>query len=214
MPNTRLVVPELAAVDVRGITRSAFLLRSALAAGAIYGGAAVTPFVRQAIAQEAEGESGDVDILNFAYTLEVLEQAFYEMALTEVKGLSGDLKELTTELRDNETEHVSVLTTMIRNLGGEPVPDPEVDFGDAFASVEKYLALAQTFEDTGVSAYNGAAPQIKDKKLLAAAGTIVQIEGRHAALIRFKRGVEIAPRAFDDALERGEVLRAVDPFIV
>ncbi len=214
MPNARLRVPELATVEVSGITRSAFMLRGALAAGAIYGGSAVTPFVRQAIAQEAEGESGDVDILNFAYTLEVLEAAFYEKALTQVKGLSGDVKELTTELRDNETEHVSVLTTMIRNLGGEPVPDPEVDFGDAFASEEKYLALAQTFEDTGVSAYNGAAPQIKDKKLLAAAGTIVQIEGRHAALIRFKRGADIAPNAFDETLERDEVLRAVDPYVV
>ncbi len=214
MPNTKLVLPELAAVEVRGLTRSAFMLRSALAAGAIYGGAAVTPLVRQVIAQEAEGESGDVDILNFAYTLEVLEAAFYEQALTEVRGLSGDLKELTTELRDNETEHVSVLTTMIRNLGGEPVPDPEVDFGDAFASQEKYLTLAQTFEDTGVSAYNGAAPQIKDKKLLAAAGTIAQVEGRHAALIRLKRGAEIAPEAFDEALERDEVLRAVDPYVV
>jgi hypothetical protein len=34
---------------------------------------------------------------------------------------------------------------------------PGVKFGDAFASEKSFLKLAQTFEDTGVSAYNGAA---------------------------------------------------------
>ena len=46
--------------DVQPVTRHAFILRGALAAGAVYGASAVSPFVREAIAQEG---SGDVEIL-------------------------------------------------------------------------------------------------------------------------------------------------------
>ena len=42
--------PELAGVEVHGMTRSSFILRGALAAGAVYGASAVTPFVSQALA--------------------------------------------------------------------------------------------------------------------------------------------------------------------
>jgi len=64
-----------------------------------------------------------------------------------------------------------------------------------------------------VSAYNGAAPMIKSKDVLAAAGTIVQIEARHAAAIRLAAGEDPSPEAFDQALEMQAVLDAVKPFI-
>jgi len=73
--------------------------------------------------------------------------------------------------------------------------------------------LAQTFADTGVSAYNGAAPQIKSKEVLEAAGSIVQVEARHAAAIRLQNKEEPAPEAFDPALPEAKVLKAVEPFI-
>ena len=168
---------------------------------------------RFAFAQAADF-ANDVEVLNYALTLEYLESDFYTKAAKQVKGLSSYENKLTAELRDNELAHVDALTAKIKDLGGKPAAKPMFAYGKAFASRASYLKLANTLEDTGVSAYNGAAPQIKDKKLLAAAGTIVQIEGRHAALIRFKRGMEIAPNAFDEALERDEVLRAVDPFVV
>ncbi len=76
-----------------------------------------------------------------------------------------------------------------------------------------FLKLAQTLEDTGVSAYNGAAPSIKSKDVLAAAGSIVQIEARHAAVIRLLRGQKPAPNAFDPALTKQQVLDAVTPLI-
>ena len=66
MSNQKLAAPELAAIDVKGHTRQAFLMRGAVAAGSVYGLAAVGPFVREAIAQEG---GGDVEILNFALTL-------------------------------------------------------------------------------------------------------------------------------------------------
>jgi hypothetical protein len=64
-----------------------------------------------------------------------------------------------------------------------------------------------------VSAYNGAAPSIQSKEVLTAAGSIVQIEGRHAGIIRLLNGVEPAPDAFDKTLSQGQVLAAVKPLI-
>ncbi len=210
MSNTKLAAPELAAVEVQGITRHAFMARSAIAAGTVYGLATVGPFVREAMAQEG---GGDVDILNFALTLEFLEAAFYDQALKDVGGLGGDAKKIATTLLDNENEHVDALTATIKDLGGKPVKAPGVDFGNAFADEKSFLKTAQTFEDLGVSAYNGAAPAIESKEVLAAAGGIVQVEARHAAAIRFLRGEDITPAAFDEALEMQEVLDAAKPFI-
>jgi hypothetical protein len=150
MTEHNLAAPELAAIDVQGINRQSFIMRGAVAAGAVYGLGAVGPFVRQAIAQE---NGGDVDILNFALTLEYLEAAFYTQALKQVGDLRGDVKSLATEIRDNENEHVAALEMTIKDLGGRPVKAPGVDFGYAFANQKAFLELAQTFEDTGVSAY-------------------------------------------------------------
>lgn len=211
MKSSNLVVPQLATVEVKGMTRSAFMLRSALAAGAVYGGSVVAPFVTKSFAQ---GGQNDVEILNFALTLEALEATFYQEALRQVSGLSGDAQSLTEELESNESEHVDALTQLIEDLGGRPVEAPEFDFGDAFQSEGSYLELAQTFEETGVSAYNGAAPEIEGEEVLAAAGSIVQVEGRHAALVRLLRGEEPAPSAFDETLDEQEVLDAIEPFIV
>ena len=211
MSNSDLSAPELAAVEVDGMTRSAFIVRGALAAGAAYGAGAVAPFVSRAFAQ---GGGGDIAIANFALTLEYLEAAFYSQALRRVRGLSSDVKALAQQLANDETEHVDALTALIRKSGGRPVAQPKVDFGDAFSSEDSFLELAGTFEPTGVGAYNGAAPKIRSKEVLNAAGSIVQIEGRHVALINLKRGKSITPSgAFSKPLRRNTVLTAVKPFI-
>jgi len=206
---TPLAIPELEAVEVHGMSRGAFLARGALATGALLGGSAVGPFVRRAVAQET---GGDVDVLNFALTLEHIEAAFYTRAITKGRNMSGDTMRLVREIRDNETAHVDAITQTIKGLGGMPAAAPKVGFGNVFTSEKTFLKLAQTLEDTGVSAYNGAAPSIRSGDVLAAAGSIVQVEARHAALIRLMRGETPAPAAFDPALDQQKVLDAVMPF--
>lgn len=211
MSDQILAQPELAAVhvdeDSEDLSRSDVILKGALAAGAIYGAVAVGPFVGRALAMS---ESGDVGILNFALTLEYLESAFYEEAKSRA-GASGDLKSLIETIGRDEEEHVGALTETIKKLGGKPVAEPKFDF--PYSGTSGFLELAQTFEDTGVSAYNGAAPQIKSKEVLEAAGSIVQVEARHAAAIRLQNGDEPSPLAFDAALPKAKVLKAVEPFI-
>ena len=210
MSDKGLRAPELARVEVESLDRSAFLVRGALAAGAIYGATAVTPFVRKVFAQ---GSMGDVDILNFALTLEYLEASFYQEAAKQVSGLSGEVAGYVKTFGDEEQEHLDALKVTITDLGATPVEAPKVDFGDAFSSQDAFLKLAVVFEDTGVSAYNGAAPAIESKDLLATAGSIAQIEARHAAVIRLAAGDQPAPEAFDPTLTEDEVLKAVMPFI-
>jgi rubrerythrin len=167
----------------------------------------VGPFVRRALAMT---EGGDVGILNFALTLEYLESAFYEEAKRRA-GASGELKSLIGLLADDEKQHVEALTASVKQLGGKPVAEPKFDF--PYNDTAGFLKLAQTFEDTGVSAYNGAAPSIKSKAVLGSAGSIVQVEARHAAAIRLQNGQAPSPQAFDPALDEAQVLKAVEPFI-
>lgn len=205
MANTKLAAPELAAVEIQGLTRGSFLMKSALTVGAVYGTAAVSPYVAQALAQS----EGDVEILNFALTLEYLEADFYRQALE--LDLSGDVQTFAEDFGAHEQAHVDALTQTIEKLGGTPAEEPTFSF--PMKDEASFLKLAQTLEDTGVSAYNGAAPMIESKEVLAAAGQIVQIEGRHAAAIRLQRNENPAPEAFDETLEMQAVLDAVKPFI-
>lgn len=211
MSHTELAHPELADVEVINdsgdLSRGDVILKGALAAGAVYGTFMVGPYVRKALAMSG---GGDVGILNFALTLEYLESTFYKEAKTRAKA-SGELKSLIGLLADDEKQHVDALTATIKQLGGKPVAEPKFDF--AYDNTAGFLKLAQTFEDTGVSAYNGAGPMIKSKEVLGAAGSIVQVEARHAAAIRLQNKEEPAPEAFDPSLDEAQVLKAVEPFI-
>ena len=208
MSHTHNAASELDAVDIQGLTRSSFILRGAVAAGSVYGAGMVSPFVRQALAQ---GGSSDVEVLNFALTLEYLEAAFYKEA-AKINGLSEETVKVVEEFGDHEQEHVDAITNTIKDLGGKPVSAPMVDFGK-LNDEKTFMKLAVTFEDLGVSAYNGAAPEIKSKEVLAAAGSIVQIEARHAASLRMMAGKPPAPMAFDEAKSMDAVLKAAKPFI-
>lgn len=208
-----LAQPELAGVEIidesgGDISRSDVILKGALAAGAVYGAFMVGPFVRNAFAMG--GGTTDISILNFALTLEYLESTFYEEAKKKAKA-SGELKKLISLLASDEKQHVEALEGTIKKLGGKPVSEPTFNF--EYSGTKGFLKLAETFENTGVSAYNGAAPMIKSKEVLGAAGSIVQVEARHAAAIALQNGQEPAPSAFDPSLEEKEVLKAVEPFI-
>lgn len=210
MASSQLVAPELATIKIEGVTREAFLIRATLAAGATYGALSATPYITKALA--ASG-GGDVDILNYALTLEYIESEFYTLGVKRVKGLSADEMKLAKKLRDDELAHVDALVATVKKLGGTPVAKPKLDFAGAFADRTAFLKTANVLEDAGVSAYNGAAPMISSGEVLGAAGSIVQVEARHASLIRLTRGKPPAPLAFDKAADKASILKKVTPFI-
>jgi rubrerythrin len=207
MSTTEIQHPELAGVEVAGLSRASFIMRGALAAGAAYGASAVAPFVGNAFA----AGSSDVDILNFALTLEYLETDFYKVKAKTV-GLSGAAKSLAAMIGDQEAEHVAALTKAITAAGGKPVKRPTFVF--PVSNQASFLKLAYVLENTGVGAYNGAGPALKNKQYLAAAGSIVQVEARHAASIALLTGSQITPDgAFDKPLSKTQVLAKAGPLI-
>jgi Ferritin-like domain len=206
MTDTDQSNPELGEVQVHGMTRASFILKGALATGAAYGATAVAPFVSDALAA-----SNDIDILNFALTLEYLETDFYKVK-GEAVHLSGEAKRLAKSFGDEEAEHVTALTGAIRKSGGKPVKMPQFAF--PVSNQAGFLKLAYTLENVGVGAYNGAGPSLKSKALLAAAGSIVQVEARHAAAIAVLTEKKITPDgAFDKPLTKHQVLVAAGPLI-
>jgi hypothetical protein len=195
-------------VEVQGMTRASFMLRGALAAGALYGVGAVAPFVSSAL---AAGGGGDAEILNLALTLEYLEADFYNVKGRSV-GLKGEAKRYARMFGEQESSHVSALTAVIKQLGATPAAKPTFVF--PATDEHSFLRLASVLENTGVGAYNGAAPSIKDKQVLAAAGEIVQVEARHAAAVNLLLEMSPTPdQGFDRPLNKTEVLAKAGPLI-
>jgi len=161
----------------------------------------------------------DIGILNYAYALEQLEAAFYtQVILTPYSGISDGEKALLTDIRDHEIAHREFFKTA---LGGSAIPGLEVDFKTVdFTKRDSVLATAKTFEDLGVSAYNGAGKLIKMADYLVLAGKIVSVEARHAAYIRdlisngsFADTTVIDAMGLDKAMMPMDVLAAAAPFI-
>ena len=141
-----------------------------------------------------------VEILNYALTLEYLEAEFYNTALASPGLLpAGDTTTAIQIIAKHENAHVAFLRSAIISLGGTPVAKPTFDFTagmgsgngpfkGVFSNFELFLNVAQTFEDTGVRAYKGRAPElVQGGDLLTAALRIHSVEARHAAKIRMIR---------------------------
>ena len=129
--------------------------------------------------------AGDFQILNFAYALEQLEAAFYIQVVTAANFTSlfpAVEQAYMTDIRDHEVIHREFFKAA---LGSNAIQALTPNFSSIdFTTRAGILAQAKAFEDTGVSAYNGAAQYISDIGYLGLAGKIVSVEARHAALIR------------------------------
>lgn len=173
---------------------------------------AALPFALGTMFKKAYGATSTTsvtDVLNYALTLEYLEAAFYNKGAATA-GLipSADSSYINT-IKTDENEHVTFLKTVISSLNATPVAEPTFDlsggngsgngpFKTAFSDYSLFLAVAETFEDTGVRAYKGAAPSLLGNQVvLTAALSIHAVEARHASAIRYLRaskyGVNIKP---------------------
>ena len=139
-----------------------------------------------------------IDILNYALTLEFLESEFYKTAVGTTGLIAASEMTSFTLIRDHEVAHVADLQATITSLGGTPVAKPTFDFtakgtfADVLTNYDTFLAVSQTFEDTGVRAYKGQANNpnlMANNAVLDAALQIHSVEARHASHIRYVRRI-------------------------
>jgi rubrerythrin len=196
-------------------SRRGLFTRSAVTLGAL----ASAPLVLAAASREvfAQGIPQQiVDTLNFALTLEHIEDAFYRSGLE--KGVIPDQhKAVFNHIGLHEAQHVAFLEGA---LGAAAVKRPEADFtaggkyADVFSNFDTFLTLSQTFEDLGVAAYKGqAGTLIENDDILTAALQIHSVEARHAAIVRKIGGKKSWDGAFDEPKTKDEVLAAAGPFL-
>ena len=204
-------------------TRRGLLQRSlvagtgAVALAALGGG----PTIRDAAARGATPARGpldsDIDILNYALTLELLEATAYK-AINDAGILSGRAATYFRAFGANEQAHVDALRATIRRLGGTPVSPPAGGYNLAAVPRDPVgvVAFFQQFESVGASAYLGAGPFIRDPDLLEAALSIHAVEAEHAAALAdlVAPGTELfAPEAFATARLPDAVMVIVAPFL-
>ncbi len=168
--------------------------------------------------------SSDVGVLNYAYALEQLEAGFYATVVANAafsSAFSTDEQAILRDIAAHEGIHRDFFAAAIAGAGATAIPalTPNFDSVD-FSSRSNVLAVAQTFEDLGVAAYNGAGQYIQSADYLLIAGKIVSVEARHASVIAglitpntiAASGV-VDSDGLDRALRPDAVLSAAAPFL-
>lgn len=139
----------------------------------------------------------DLDILQYALTLEHLENVFYKRGISMMSqqdfvnaGFSPLYYQNLLYIVSDEEQHVQLLTSSIAGTGATPVAACTYDF--PFKDPKSFVTLASILEGVGTSAYLGGAGLITSKEYLGVAGSILVTESLHTSVQRFNLG-EIAP---------------------
>jgi hypothetical protein len=154
----------------------------------------------------------DIDILNYALTLEHLEAEAYRVAIASGY-LSWTNDNFFRTFGEQEAAHVEALTQTISDIGGTPVAKAGSYAFPAFKSAQEIYEYFYTVEELGAAAYLGQAPRLTNPDLLTAAVSIHNVEAQHAAALSDLIGVAPSP-AFAQPKTMEEVLTVVTPIIM
>ncbi|KAG9234778.1 ferritin-like domain-containing protein [Amylocarpus encephaloides] len=170
------------------------------------------------VKKQATMEVTDADILQYALTLEHLENNFYKQAVSKWDekaftdaGFSAmfynDLKTITHD----EEGHVVYLEAGLTAAGASPVQACNYTF--PMTDPKSFVAFASVVEGLGVSAYLGAAGLITTKAYLTAAGSILVTEALHQATQRGAIGEVPSANVFGTPLGLNAVYSIASAYI-
>lgn len=192
-----LQIKEKRALSRRNFVRNLGLAGAAVAGASVLAGCGTGGTVMAAGPSES-------DVLNFALNLEYLEAEFYLFATTgsglaaadqgaatgpttggtKVTFADSALAAIAAEITFDEMHHVEFLRGA---LGAAAIPKPAINLAalGPFTNDAQFLTLSRAFEDTGVSAYAGAATLLTGNNLQAAA-QILATEALHTGNVRLQ----------------------------
>ena len=190
------------------------LVKTGVIAGGLVAAGALTAGTASAASLRAPSKvsAGDISILNYALTLEHLEDAMYR-ALINSGLLFGASLKAARQYGAQEHQHVEALTAVITKLGGTPVAARPKYNLPMLGSLKAIYNLLVTVEDLGASAYLGAAPLIQDPTLLDTAVAIHTVEAEHATFWRSVTGKDTVPFVIAAGTPMAQVVKIVTPFL-
>jgi hypothetical protein len=233
--------------EAPGSSRRTFLTRSLIAGAGVAAAGLISPRISRAVSPaltfaDIPG-TGDVQVLNYALSLEDLEADLYNQAImrlteggtnalgTVIPGLKLDSDQpdvqYLMEFGQVEIEHRNFLQSA---LGSSALPLYKYDFKMETLHREQVVNLIYTAEALGVTAYLGAFPFFATRSYVQIASAIQGTEARHTAVVAqllnflYNEGLPVAPLAppFASASNDGKdtpntpdyVLAQVSGFIV
>jgi rubrerythrin len=216
MSDHELLEPSLAGVRTEEgeLSRGDVLIKGSLAAGALYGLGAIGPYVLRALA----ASGSELETLNFLLWFEYMQATLYGRGNSEVndKGeklpLKSGEKELVELLLAQERQHIAAMRKLIERMGGKPKKEDQGEFAFAFRFQETLWVLAGEVETAAIGTYNGAIPLLKSKEARELASSIVQVEGRHAAMVASPLQLNPAPEAFNLGLDQESAIGVTEQF--
>jgi rubrerythrin len=190
--------------------------RGLLGAAALGGTGAVAAVAGCGGSDEKDGArppgASDIEIANYALTLEYLEADFYARAVAS-KLFRGRRLTLFEGFAEHEARHVDALETVVGKLGGRSVARPRAAF--SFRNSTVVLKIAQRVENLGAAAYLGQADQVRSKELLELLLSIHSVEARHAAALNIELDKAVTPTgAFAHGASMDEVIKVLKLFVV
>lgn len=132
----------------------------------------------------------DVQVLQYALTLEHLEATFYKQALDKFSdqdfanaGYPSWVRGRVSQIAQHEASHVKLLSAALGDSA-----TPACNYAFPYTDPKSFIFLAAGIENIGVSAYAGANQYISDPLYSTVAATILSVEARHQGF--FKGPVE------------------------
>ncbi|RPD60627.1 hypothetical protein L226DRAFT_552389 [Lentinus tigrinus ALCF2SS1-7] len=127
----------------------------------------------------------DIDVLQYALTIEHIANAYYKGALAEFDdkvfadaGYSHDVRNRFVEIGSHEAAHVKLLSDILGSKATQPCI-----YEFLFTDVVSFVVLAGVLENLADSAYVGAIHLIQNPDYVTTAATILSVQARHATWV-------------------------------